>query len=139
MLIYSFCSPFSTLLGQSLQSQAVCSAALCSSFFSWPQNSGYGCPAVPRCYKMRTSANKAICVPEGACQLFDRCSNTNTCASNLTTCIVDSCCPSPVCVPMAMINLCSQTLPTGMLNRIHFHFQLIIFLYTSLDPAEKEA
>ncbi|CAF1368622.1 unnamed protein product [Rotaria sp. Silwood1] len=97
-----------------VQYQATCSVPLCTNSFTWPVSSGSGCSSIPTCYKLRTSTNGTICVPQGTCRLFDACINGTRCASNLTTCVVNSCCPVPICMPLALANLCDQSTSTGI-------------------------
>ncbi|CAF1050817.1 unnamed protein product [Rotaria sp. Silwood1] len=96
-----------------VQYQATCSAPLCTNVYSWPGSSGYSCPTISTCYRLRTSTNGTICVPQGVCRLFDTCINGTRCTSNLTTCVVDSCCSVPICIPLALTSLCDQSTPTG--------------------------
>ncbi|CAF2624581.1 unnamed protein product [Rotaria sp. Silwood2] len=107
-----------------VQYQATCAAPLCNNIYSWPGSAGYSCPAISPCYKLRTSTNGTICVPQGACRFFDKCISGTRCASNLTTCVVDSCCSAPICVPLALASLCDQSTPTGTGNETNLFFNL---------------
>jgi hypothetical protein len=60
------------------------------------------------CYDYRTFNNISYCASGILCSILEPCDNmTNTCASNTSVCIVNSCCSSqPVCLPVSWTNLC---------------------------------
>ena len=60
------------------------------------------------CFDYRTLNNTSYCAPAIQCSILEPCDNiTNTCASNTSVCIVNSCCSSqPICLPLSWTNFC---------------------------------
>ena len=86
------------------RSSTVCSVPRCVG--SSEQNSN--CSLASSCYEYRALSGGSVCAPESSCERFDPCDGQGRCASNVTVCIVNSCCPQPVCFPLVFIDACSQ-------------------------------
>lgn len=72
-----------------------------------------GCVGPINCYAFNTSAGVSICSPAPVCTSFDVCSfNGSGCPSPNSVCVVDSCCSSPVCVPLSLMNMCGTITTT---------------------------
>jgi hypothetical protein len=74
------------------------------------------------CFNYRTFNNISYCAPGILCSILELCDNmTNTCTSNTSVCIVNSCCSSqPICFPLSSTNLC-------MLGNDTFYSSLCVF------------
>ena len=64
-------------------------------------------PLTP-CFDYRTSNYKSYCAPGILCSLLEPCDNiTQSCASNTSVCIINSCCSiQTVCLPLPLTSLC---------------------------------
>jgi hypothetical protein len=74
------------------------------------------------CFNYRTFNNISYCAPAILCSILELCDNmTNTCTSNTSVCIANSCCSSQsICLPLAWTNLC-------MLGNDTFYSSLWVF------------
>ncbi|CAF1354433.1 unnamed protein product [Adineta steineri] len=77
------------------------------------------------CYDYRTINNISYCAPGILCSILERCNNvTQTCLSNNSICVINSCCSSqPVCLPLLATRICERGwFPTGnMINARRSH------------------
>ncbi|CAF1365000.1 unnamed protein product [Adineta ricciae] len=64
-------------------------------------------PPAP-CFNYLSINNVSYCAPGVQCSVLELCDNvTNTCSSNNSICIVNSCCsPTAVCLPLSVTNFC---------------------------------
>ncbi|CAF1482448.1 unnamed protein product, partial [Adineta steineri] len=63
------------------------------------------------CFDYRTINNISFCAPGILCSILERCDNiTQTCPSNNSICIINSCCSSsqPVCLPLLATQVCER-------------------------------
>ncbi|CAF1124332.1 unnamed protein product [Adineta steineri] len=62
------------------------------------------------CFDYRTINNISYCAPGILCSILERCDNiTQTCSSNNSMCVVNSCCSSqPVCLPLLAAQMCER-------------------------------
>ncbi|CAF3560960.1 unnamed protein product, partial [Rotaria sp. Silwood2] len=62
------------------------------------------------CFAYRTLSNITYCAPGIQCSLMEPCNNiTYTCTSNISVCIVNSCClPQAICLPVSWTNFCKS-------------------------------
>ncbi|CAF4327001.1 unnamed protein product, partial [Adineta steineri] len=61
------------------------------------------------CFDYRTINNISYCAPGILCSILERCDNiTQTCSSNNSICIINSCCSSQaVCLPFLVTQMCN--------------------------------
>ncbi|CAF3896181.1 unnamed protein product, partial [Adineta steineri] len=61
------------------------------------------------CFDYRTINNISYCAPGILCSILERCdNNTQTCSSNSSVCIINSCCsPQAVCLPLLATQMCN--------------------------------
>lgn len=120
-----YCSAF-VASATMVRSSIICSLPRCSSS-SW-QNSN--CSQANSCYEYRAVSGGSVCAPESSCTRLDPCDGQGRCASNVTVCIVNSCCPQPVCFPVALIDICSLNgySMTGELHHLRDHIAICIFV-----------
>ncbi len=57
------------------------------------------------CFDFQTNNGTNFCA---SCELLDSCDHNGHCTSNISICIVNSCCTQPVCLPLILIDLCSS-------------------------------
>jgi hypothetical protein len=103
-------------LGQSPSSRSLraCTATTCTSA---PVVNG--CRGAVNCYAFNTSSGSSVCSAAPSCSSFDACtSNSYGCPSPNYVCVVNSCCSSPVCVPLSLIDMCSITTTTAATTTI---------------------
>ncbi|CAF0837958.1 unnamed protein product [Adineta steineri] len=62
------------------------------------------------CFDYRTTNNISYCAPGILCSILETCNNiTQTCSSNNSICIVNSCCSSKaVCLPFSATQICKS-------------------------------
>lgn len=72
------------------------------------------------CFDYRSVDDQSFCAPASLCSILESCDNiTNTCSSNTSICIVNSCCqPRKVCLPLMFTQLCSSI--GIMLDSLHY-------------------
>ncbi|CAF4808883.1 unnamed protein product [Rotaria socialis] len=88
-----------TTCAQVVRQLSGCNAPVCS----FPGDSSITCTP---CYGFQTANGKNVCAPAVDCSLFDRCINGTSCSSNSTVCVVNTCCLSPVCLPIFLNSTC---------------------------------
>ncbi|CAF1151389.1 unnamed protein product [Adineta steineri] len=74
------------------------------------------------CYDYRTINNISYCAPGILCTILETCDNiTQTCSSNNSICIINSCCSSQaVCLPFLATQMCKTGTITYYLHvRLH--------------------
>ena len=98
-----------TPLGQAWpRSSATCVATPCPSV-----SAVNGCVGAINCYAFNTSVGRTVCAPAPPCSFFDLCAATGgECPSTNYVCVVNSCCPLPICLPSTLIAMCSVTTTT---------------------------
>ncbi|CAF1439557.1 unnamed protein product [Adineta steineri] len=82
------------------------------------------------CFDYRTINNISYCAPAILCSILETCDNiTQTCSSNDSVCIINSCCsPQAVCLPLLATQMCKTGTNTYYLHlRLH-HTQLEQFM-----------
>ncbi|CAF1587112.1 unnamed protein product, partial [Adineta steineri] len=62
------------------------------------------------CFDYRTINNISYCAPGILCSILETCNNiTQTCSSNNSICVINSCCSSqPVCLPFLATQICER-------------------------------
>jgi hypothetical protein len=70
------------------------------------------------CFNYLTINNISYCAPASLCSILAPCNNiTNTCSSNTSVCIVNSCCsPKTVCLPLLWTTFCPMTSQFFIMN-----------------------
>ncbi|CAF0885277.1 unnamed protein product [Adineta steineri] len=73
------------------------------------------------CFDYRTINNISYCAPGILCSILERCDSiTQTCSSNNSVCVINSCCSSQaVCLPFLATYMCK----TGT-NTYHLHSRI---------------
>ncbi|CAF1002660.1 unnamed protein product [Adineta steineri] len=74
------------------------------------------------CFYYQTINNISYCAPGILCSILERCDNiTQTCPSNDSVCVINSCCSSqPICLPMLATQMCKTGTNTYYLRfRLH--------------------
>lgn len=82
-----------------------CSVSICGA--SSGASSG-GCSGSTPCFNFQ-STNETLCAPQVQCSLFDVCISGTRCATNTSICIINSCCPQPICMPRALGSACTAS------------------------------
>ena len=82
-----------------------CALSFCNSICS---NSSCRRSQTP-CFEYVSYSNTIYCAPAALCSLMPSCNQTsNSCASNSGVCIWNSCCSSPVCLPLSWTSICTS-------------------------------
>ncbi|CAF1343097.1 unnamed protein product [Adineta steineri] len=78
------------------------------------------------CFDYRTINNSRYCAPGILCSILERCDNTTqTCSSNDSVCVINSCCSSQaVCLPLLATQMCKTGTDTHYLHFRVYHTQL---------------
>ncbi|CAF3694379.1 unnamed protein product [Adineta steineri] len=94
-----------------------CSVPLCTP--SNENSRNRDCSPDSVCYRFLTNLDQSFCAPRIDCSMFEPCmGDDNHCSSNLSVCIVNSCCPTSICMPFALNHSCTddQSMDTGSSN-----------------------
>ncbi|CAF1260678.1 unnamed protein product [Adineta steineri] len=78
------------------------------------------------CFDYRTINNSRYCAPGILCSILERCDNiTQTCSSNDSICVINSCCSSQaICLPLLATQMCKTGNDTHYLHFRVYHTQL---------------
>ncbi|CAF1159899.1 unnamed protein product [Adineta steineri] len=79
---------------------------LCNQYLDTNRDS---CPTSWLCYSFQTWNNSSLCAPQVLCSTLESCINDKKCQVGSSVCVVNSCCSTPVCMPLALSNLCTVT------------------------------
>ncbi|CAF2073205.1 unnamed protein product [Rotaria magnacalcarata] len=61
------------------------------------------------CYRFQSANKTSVCAPRVDCSDYPSCTHNMACPAQRAMCVIDSCCPSPVCIPMSILRMCSTT------------------------------
>jgi len=60
------------------------------------------------CFSFETINGTNVCAPASSCDLVEPCDQNGECLSKTSICIVNSCCPQPICMPLLLTELCTS-------------------------------